>query len=305
MNKSSYDEVFAALKNREVDAGITNKDFGDLNEQKYGVTRTPVIIQPTQIYFAFSKNAELTPFLINIFDNHIKALKADKNSVYYQALDQWMGGKSVKAIVPAWVNTVLPVSAGMILALLIGIFIVREQVHRQTTKLRVSESRNQALLENIPDLIFRINIDGYFLDYHTATEKRLYVRPENFLGKNATDVLPPELAKATLEKVRQAIKTKEIQILEYQLEIDGEIRDHEARYTASGENEVIAIIRDITARKQADKELKESEERYQTLARVSPVGIFYADINGRTTYVNPTWCKFQAYLPMKPSEMDG
>ena len=38
-------------------------------------------------------------------------------------------------------------------------------------------------------------------------------------------------------------------------------------------------------------ELQKSEERYQTLARISPVGIFRTDVNGATTYVNPRWCK--------------
>jgi len=38
-------------------------------------------------------------------------------------------------------------------------------------------------------------------------------------------------------------------------------------------------------------ELQKSEERYQTLARISPVGIFRTDVKGKTTYVNPRWCK--------------
>jgi PAS domain S-box-containing protein len=40
----------------------------------------------------------------------------------------------------------------------------------------------------------------------------------------------------------------------------------------------------------ANAELQESEERYHTLARISPVGIFHTDPNGATTYVNPKWC---------------
>ena len=44
-------------------------------------------------------------------------------------------------------------------------------------------------------------------------------------------------------------------------------------------------------RKQAEQELRISEERYQTLAKISPVGIFQTDANGSTTYVNPTWCQ--------------
>jgi PAS domain S-box-containing protein len=42
---------------------------------------------------------------------------------------------------------------------------------------------------------------------------------------------------------------------------------------------------------QASEELLKSEQRYQTLARISPVGIFRTEPNGSTTYVNPKWCE--------------
>ena len=48
---------------------------------------------------------------------------------------------------------------------------------------------------------------------------------------------------------------------------------------------------DVQQRRQAEKTLRESEERYQNLARISPVGIFRTDVHGRTTYVNPKWCE--------------
>ncbi len=45
------------------------------------------------------------------------------------------------------------------------------------------------------------------------------------------------------------------------------------------------------------RSLAESEARYQTLADMAPVGIFRTDADGRTTYVNPMWCRI--------SGMDG
>ena len=53
----------------------------------------------------------------------------------------------------------------------------------------------------------------------------------------------------------------------------------------------IGINRDISDKKQFEAKLRESEERYQTLASISPVGIFRTDPNGATTYVNPKWCE--------------
>lgn len=45
------------------------------------------------------------------------------------------------------------------------------------------------------------------------------------------------------------------------------------------------------AHKQAEEALQQSEKRYQTLAQISPVGIFRTDAMGYTTYVNPRWCQ--------------
>ncbi|MFH2107106.1 MAG: PAS domain S-box protein [Chrysiogenia bacterium] len=51
------------------------------------------------------------------------------------------------------------------------------------------------------------------------------------------------------------------------------------------------MLADQLKREITNQKLRESEERYQTLANVSPVGIFRTDKNGATTFVNPTWCK--------------
>jgi diguanylate cyclase (GGDEF)-like protein/PAS domain S-box-containing protein len=47
----------------------------------------------------------------------------------------------------------------------------------------------------------------------------------------------------------------------------------------------------VIERKQTEDALRASQQRYQTLSEVSPVGIFYTDARGSTTYVNPRWCE--------------
>ena len=187
--------------------------------------------------------------------------------------------KTFIEIIPPWVYTILLIGGGIILFLLAVSVTARGEVQRQTAELRTSESRNRALLENIPDLIFRLSGEGVFLDYHSAVENRFYVQPQEFLGKKIGDVLPPGIAEVTVRKINKALETNDIQMYEYQLPVDGEVRDFEARYTASGSDEVTAIIRDTTTTKKAERELWESQKRYETLARVSPVGIFYTDHN--------------------------
>jgi PAS domain S-box-containing protein len=260
----------------------------------YALTRTPIILQPTQIRFAFPKNASSTPKLVETVDYHLKAFKQDSHSIYYQALDRYFGEKSTPSfveIIPGWIYSFSIFTAVVILFLIAVSLTARKQVRDQTLELRTSEARNRALLENIPDNIFRVNREGVFLDFHSSGGKTIFSSSELFLGKRVDEVIEPGLAKSMRDHLERAIDDRKMQVHEYQVMLDGKLQDHEARYTASGEDEVIVIVRDITDRKRTERELKESEERYQTLANVAPVGIFRTDIQGNTTYVNPTWCR--------------
>ena len=52
---------------------------------------------------------------------------------------------------------------------------------------------------------------------------------------------------------------------------------------------VTFIVLDITERKKSEEALTASQHLFQTLAQVSPVGIFRTRPDGYTTYVNPKW----------------
>ncbi|NIS38576.1 PAS domain S-box protein, partial [Candidatus Saccharibacteria bacterium] len=135
---------------------------------------------------------------------------------------------------------------------------------KQTEKaLRESESKNRALLNAIPDLMFRLNKDGVYLDYQAPKGSDLALPAEEVIGKSIYDVFPRELTNQAKKKINNALRTKNIQIMEYQLPHNGHMRDFEARIVVSGKSEVLAIVRDITERKQAVEALKRAHDELE------------------------------------------
>src|SRR5262249_1183739 len=81
------------------------------------------------------------------------------------------------------------------------------------------------------------------------------------IGVRVPDRLPAELAERVLEAGQAAVDRGTPQMIEYELEIAGETRNYEARFAASGEDEFLMIVREITDRKRQQEELEASRAR--------------------------------------------
>lgn len=142
--------------------------------------------------------------------------------------------------------------------------------------LRSSMATNRAILNAIPDLIFRISRKGIFVNYKAAKEENLLTPEQEFIGKHINEVFPQEIATSTMNCIEQAFATGEVQILECQIPSQDKVCSYEIRLAISEVDEVMAIVRDITDRKQAEadihrtleqeKKLNELKNRFVTMA---------------------------------------
>ena len=153
--------------------------------------------------------------------------------------------------------------------------------------LKASEMHQKTLLKIIPDLIFVLNYEGVFKDVYTEDSQRLLIPADQFLGKPFSDVFPGELSEKFYKSLKIAIKTNEMQSYTYELVINGNIEYYESRLLTGEENEVIAIIRDITDSVNAEKALKESEEKFRELAERTQDALVLLSITNEILYVSP------------------
>ncbi len=140
--------------------------------------------------------------------------------------------------------------------------------------LRKSEEHNSAILKVIPDLMFVLNYDGYFLDYNASEPSLLYSSPAYFLGKHLKEVLPEDVATNFASAIAKVIQSEQMQAFEYTLSIDEVVHYFEARIVIYEKNKTLTIIRDITEKKSAEEELVENREKYQGLSEASFESIF-------------------------------
>jgi diguanylate cyclase (GGDEF)-like protein len=124
-------------------------------------------------------------------------------------------------------------------------------------ELRRSEEKNRALIHAIPDSMFQIGKDGTILAFKVPKDFALSAFPEGLLGKNISEVLFTDAPHEAMIAIERLLKTGESQVLEHQVQCGLEAHSYESRIVVSGEDELLAIVRDVTERKKDERRIFE------------------------------------------------
>lgn len=126
-------------------------------------------------------------------------------------------------------------------------------------------SEMRAVFQAFPDLFFRLDPDGRILDYLAGNKEDLIMPPESFLRKKIQDIPVEDIGNSFSDAIKRVLKSKTVECLEYKLSFDGSEKVFEARLVSLMGNQVVAIIRNITDRKNQELELEQYREHLEKL----------------------------------------
>ncbi|NTW11918.1 MAG: GAF domain-containing protein, partial [Anaerolineales bacterium] len=132
-----------------------------------------------------------------------------------------------------------------------------------------SEADLRALFAAMEDVILVYDKDGRYVRVAPTNPSRLFLPPEDMIGKKITDVLPQELHKPFMDAIRETISSGETKKIEYPLHLGDQVYWFDATLSKLNEDQVFWVARDITERKLAEDTL---QRRNTYLAASSEIG---------------------------------
>ncbi len=161
------------------------------------------------------------------------------------------------------------------------IAVSRDITEKKSTEnlLKQTLARNTAIINAIPDIIIIIDGNYKIIDFSVNDNSKLLMTPNKFLNKNIYEVFPQELIDITKRNIDKVLSTNSQSKEEYSLYINKELNYFEARYIKSSENEVLAIIRDITEQRHLESTLNDQRYLISSIVDNAPFEVWARDIN--------------------------
>jgi len=164
-----------------------------------------------------------------------------------------------------------------------------------------SEKRFRVLYESSPISLTVTNSKGIILNINSATEKIFGYTKREAIGKKYTDlgIYSPEQIEIFKNNFKEALAGKKIKPQDIKIKRkDGTFAWINLQNSLKKINDEVlieGIAQDITDRKNAEKKLRESEEKYRNLADSLPEVIFELDLSFIITYTNSIASKIFGY----------
>ncbi|BAY64946.1 multi-sensor hybrid histidine kinase [Calothrix brevissima NIES-22] len=154
--------------------------------------------------------------------------------------------------------------------------------------LKASEAELRGLFNAMVDVILVIDKQGRYLKIAPTGADKLYLPPEESIGKTVHEILPHHLADRFVSLIGETLATQATKEWEYSLHIGNQELWFHAKVSPISAETVIWAARDITAakrneiiQKNAEQALQENQILLRVIMDSLPMSIFWKDLNYR------------------------
>ncbi len=178
-------------------------------------------------------------------------------------------------------------------------------------ELRISEARFRGVLECAPDSALIVDSAGMIAFANPQAERMFGFSRHELIGKPLEVLVPDRYKKLHRGQVDQYNIRPHPRALSSGFELIGRRRDGSefpadimlSPLSIDHDMSVLAMIRDVTTSKRAEKALRDSEEQFRTIYEASPVAILSVDSDGNVMKCNLAATKLLGYTEMEIQNM--
>jgi PAS domain S-box-containing protein len=198
---------------------------------------------------------------------------------------------------------------GVVILSSIGFLLMIQE--RAAEMLAANQAALKTIIESTPDSISMKDRDGRYVIVNSAGANFLSqatgISASEFIGKKDKDIFTPEVARQVMETDHQVITSGKMQIYDQPSLVDGDSRIFSTIkspcFDAGGKTcGIVSVSRDITDRKEMERALRESEQRFRSLVETTSDWVWEVNEKGVYTYASP---KVKELLGYDPGEVIG
>jgi diguanylate cyclase (GGDEF)-like protein/PAS domain S-box-containing protein len=173
-----------------------------------------------------------------------------------------------------------------------------QTVAQRTATLQETLSELKATLDAIPDLLFEVDLDGRCWNAHAPREGLQVAPKEQLIGELISKVLPPEVVEIFMAALQEANETGWSISEQFELPLPRgrsgfELSVSRKSATASADARFIVLFRDVTARRQAEQQLRLQAQVFES----GREGVFITDANNIIVTVNRSFTEITGFAP--------
>ena len=165
------------------------------------------------------------------------------------------------------------------------------------------EEQLQGILQTVVDGIVTIDEKGIVLAFNRAAEKIFGYTAREVVGKNISTLMPEPFRSEHDRYLARYHKSRKARIIGQGREVMGQRKDKSifpvdlavSELKLDGKTYFTGVVRDITQRKKAEEELRDSRERFELAIDGAGEGIWDWDIQEDRIYISPKLREMTGY----------